>query len=324
MPVLRKVRAVAALAVLTALVLPGGVPGAAPRAAADPQPTPAPGGDGALSQTIEPEQDVDRGDAELAEGHVDLGPRLVDGAWELFVHDDSRAGRSVWRPLEHAVVRVADTALQTVPDDAAYSFLGVAPGRQVHVVPQTQDPAVVWLGWNTQDPAVLEAVDRGVTLGLSGVEGPGELVVYLQDGGFGAPDVLWDSRESGPQDLWVDVNTHTHANWVFTEPGVHLVTITARAAFVDGSEVTTTGTLRFAVGDDADAAEALAAEAPATDPGAPADADAEAGGEESAADATSGGTTLWLVVVGLLAAGLAAALAAVLLRGRRVRAGAEQ
>ena len=54
---------------------------------------------------------------------------------------------------------------------------------------------------------------------LTGVQGPGSLIVYLQSGDFAEPEVLWDSAEPNPQPVWVDVNTHTHANWVFSKPG---------------------------------------------------------------------------------------------------------
>ena len=49
----------------------------------------------------------------------------------------------------------------------------------VHVVPQTENREVVWIGWNTQDPGVMEAIARGVTMNLLGVQGPGSVVVYL-------------------------------------------------------------------------------------------------------------------------------------------------
>lgn len=279
------------------------------------------GGDD-LSQQIDGDQRVSRDDAVLDLGHVDLGPRYLDDAWTLMVHDDTDLDGSVWRPLEHAVVRVRDTAQLTVPDDPAYDFLGVPAGQPVHVVPQTQDQQVVWLGWNTQDPQVMETVDRGVTLSLEALDGPGELVVYLQDGGFGDPDVLWDSRETAEQPLWVDVNTHTHANWVFTEPGVYLVAIRATAALVDGSEETTVGTVRFAVGDRTDPQEALAAQATVEPDAAPASDTPEADDAAEAADGSDdagGGGVPVAVWFGVALAVLAALGVGLALRGRRVR-----
>lgn len=287
---------------------PSGAPGH--RASATPS-------DG-LSQSIEEDQAVSEEDTVLSLGHVDLGPRYVDGAWTLMVHDDTDEDGSVWRPLEHAVVQVSDAATREVPDDPAYGFLGVEPGAPVHVVPQTQDPDVVWLGWNTQDPQVMASVDRGVTLSLAGVEGPGDLLVYLQDGGFGEPDVLWDSRSAEEQELWVDVNTHTHANWVFTRPGVYLVSIRANATLVDGSEDEAVGTVRFAVGDGTATEDAFAADAEPT-PASVATA-TEAPEADRAADAGTTGqlpAVLWVLIA--VGGALAAAAVVLSLRGRRVR-----
>jgi len=216
--------------------------------------------DPALEQRIDAHQRVTGGRAELARGHVDVGPRFADGRWTLMIHDDTRkaaGAASVWRHAERTVLRVSDAGRLTVPDDPVYAFLHTKPGAPVHVVPETQDRDVVWVGWNTQDPEVMRRIDRGVTLTLTGVQGPGDLVVYLQSGSFSEPKVLWDSTGK-PAPVWVDVNTHTHANWVFTEPGVYLVRITVAADLRDGSKVADTRELRFAVGDAATADEALA------------------------------------------------------------------
>ena len=292
---------------LSALVAPASATGSGP------------GDEPGLGQRIEEDQEVALDEAVLGEGHVDMGPRFQDGEWTLMVHDDSELARSVWRELDRTVFRVFDTAVQQVPDDPAYSFLGVEPGESVHVVPQTQADDVVWVGWNTQDPEVMESVDRGVTLSLVDAEGPGDVVVYLQDGGFGEPDVLWDSRVAEDQPLWVDVNTHTHANWVFTEPGVYLATIEASADLVDGTSVTATGTVRYAVGDDASPQDALAAVTAATgDIAAPEEASTESDSEAGQSDDEGsllpyalGGAAVVLV--------LALLVIGILLRGRAAR-----
>jgi surface-anchored protein len=278
----------------------------------------ASGDDPGLSQRIAPDQVIADDEAVLDQGHVDIGPRYEDGTWTLMVHDDTRPEGSVWRRLDRTVLRVADAAVQQVPDDEAYAFLGVDPGTPVHVMPQTQDTEVVWVGWNTQDPEVMASVDRGATLSLTGVTGPGHVVVYLQDGGFGAPDVLWDSRKGGSdQSFFVDVNTHTHANWVFSEPGTYLVEVEASATLVDGSEVADSQVLRFAVGDDTDPQEAMTATAKTSSGAA---ATTPGGDPEASATGDDGGVNVALVagiaVAALVVAGL---LVAVVVRGRSAR-----
>lgn len=272
--------------------------------------------DPSLSQRIDPDQAVADDEAVLIRGHVDIGPRYDQGTWTLMVHDDTRVEGSVWRRLERTVLRIDDTALQQVPDDDAYSFLGVEPGTSVHVVPQTQNTDVVWVGWNTQDPEVMKSVDRGTTLALTSVTGPGHLVVYLQDGGFGAPDVLWDSRAAEKQPFFVDVNTHTHANWVFSEPGTYLVEVEASATLVDGKEVADTETLRFAVGDGTDPQEAMTATVAASP-----DSSGTGTLTDQVGDDGKDGSVSVVVLAGIAVAAalIAVLLVVVVLRGRSAR-----
>ncbi|HWS35066.1 MAG TPA: choice-of-anchor M domain-containing protein [Actinoplanes sp.] len=205
-------------------------------------PTPGPG------QSLDPAQSQATGRAVLETGHVDIGPRLRDGKWTIQIHDD-HAVPAVWREPADTVLRVRDTAGQRVPDDPAYAFLGEPPGTAVHVVPQTEKPGVIWIGWNTQDPGVLGAVGRGVTMSLRGVRGPGNVTVFLQSGNLGAPQVLWSSTKPMPQPIWVETNTHTHANWVFGRPGTYLLAVDISADLAGGSTATASTVLRLAVGD---------------------------------------------------------------------------
>jgi putative ABC transporter-associated repeat protein len=287
--------------------------------------------DPGLTQTISGDEPVVGGERVLGAGHVDIGPRYDGDAWRLLIHDDaSRAdasAQSVWRHPDETVLRVDDAAELSVPEGDTYAFVGAPAGATVWVVPQTQNPDVVWVGWNTQDPAVMERIDRGVTFAVDAVQGPGVLTVYLQSGDFGAPQVLWDSRVSGAQPVFVDTNTHTHANWVFTEPGTYLVRMTVAATLIDGSTATDTQLLRFAVGSAASTDEAMAAvwtgDAPVASP-APTASAMPAGGT---ADGDGRGALVAVLIgaIVVVAAGLATGLVVVIVRGsaarRRVLAG---
>ncbi|WP_026877180.1 choice-of-anchor M domain-containing protein [Jiangella gansuensis] len=276
--------------------------------------------DPALDQQIDADQSIATEPAVISEGHVDLGPRYVDGEWTLLVHDDS-AVPPVWRPMDSAVFQITDAALTTVPDNPDYAFLPAEPGSDVHVVPQAQQPGVVWVGWNTQDPAVLDTIDRGATLTLHGVEGPGEVVMFLQSGTLGGPEVLWDSRDAYPQDLWVEMNTHTHANWVFSEPGVYLVEVEVSADLVSGESESDTQVLRFAVGDQTSTDDALAADyVPAGGTGEDA---AAAPDDTTVDDQDDSGLRAGLLTAVAVAAMLAVALVVVSVRGRRAKRRAE-
>jgi surface-anchored protein len=277
-------------------------------------PSPAPDD---LDQRVAADQTVTAGRAELGAGHVDIGPRYHDGEWTVLVHDDTVVP-PVWRSPRDAVIRVPDAATQEVPDDPAYAFLEQEPGTPVHVIPQTQDPDVVWVGWNTQDPGVMDAVDRGVTMSLLGVQGPGDLTVFLQSGSLGAPDVLWSSRQPYPQPVWVETNTHTHANWVFARPGVYLATVEFTAELAGGGTVTAREVLRFAVGDRTTADAAFAAAFTEPLPSA-----AEAAAADPDADPPERGSHLLAIGVAAAAMVVAAGLVWVGWRGRRVRRRAE-
>ncbi|MDR2565563.1 MAG: choice-of-anchor M domain-containing protein [Bifidobacteriaceae bacterium] len=285
-----------------------------------------------LDQTLSAGAAVVHGERVLTAGHVDMGPRFVDGKWKFLIHDDvakaDANATSVWRYPAETVFHLFDESQLPAPEDPAYSFLGAEPGQGVWVSPQTQNPDVVWVGWNTQDPEVMEQLDRGVTLTLLGVQGPGVMTVFLQSGSFGEPQLLWDSRVAEPQPLWVDVNTHTHANWAFTEPGVYLVELEASADLIDGTSVADTQLVRFAVGSDTAPADALAAEWGGA---AAASAQAGAAGAEqtgpaatatAAAAPAAGGDPLVPILIGaiaLVAVVLVAVFGAAIIRGRRAK-----
>ncbi|WBB78497.1 choice-of-anchor M domain-containing protein [Micromonospora sp. WMMD882] len=296
--------ALAALLVLSALPAPA-------RAA---EPTPG------LGQSIAADQPLAAGRTELATGHVDIGPRYVDDRWTVLIHDGTQE-RPVWRNPDEVLLRVSDAALQTVPDDQAYAFLGVDAGKRVYVVPQVQNPDIVWLGWNTQDPRVMQTIDRGVTLTLLGVRGPGSLTTYLQAGNFTAPQPLWRSTDPKAQPFWAAVNTHTHANWVFSAPGVYLVAVRASADLVNGETVSATRTLRFAVGDATSADEAYAATADIPAAAEPAPADEDVAGATGPADTSPAVLLAALAGVAVLLVG---GLVFLLVRGRGAKRRAER
>ena len=307
----------------------------APSSVADPSPDPD------LAQSVAAHEEW-RGEAsEISVGHVDLGPRLIDGQWRVGLRHDAETG-AVWRDPNQTVLRVRDAAIMTAPDSADYPFLADVAGKPVHVIPQTQNPSVVWLGWNTQDPAVTATIDRGLTMRVGPVSGPGRAWLFLQSGTFGKPLLLADSG-AAPGDVWIDSGTHVHANWAFSAPGTYTATVTFLGTTTSGEAVAASTTLRFAVGDAASASEALAMAAPAASgsgsgSGAPAAGASQgsgasapnpgdagpgaAGSSESASPSSEGGLPDWafLAIIAVAAASLLVILALVVARSRRSRA----
>ena len=298
----------------------------APSSFADPSPDPD------LAQSVAAHEEWSNEASEISVGHVDLGPRLIDGQWRAGLRHDAETG-AVWRDPNQTVLRVGDAAIMTAPDSADYPFLADVAGKPVYVVPQTQNPGVVWLGWNTQDPAVTATIDRGLTMRVGPVSGPGRAWLFLQSGTFGKPLLLADSG-AAPGDVWIDSGTHVHANWAFSAPGTYTATVTFLGTTTAGEAVSASTTLRFAVGDAASASEALAMAAPAAADAASAGASASSSGaapaasgaapasSSSASGAASGGLPDWafLAIIAVAAASLLVIGALVVARSRRSRA----
>jgi putative ABC transporter-associated repeat protein len=233
----------------------------------------------------------------IADGHVDLGPRLVDGRWVLQLRDDTGDG-PVWREPADVVLQVADAAKTTVPDDPAYAFLG-SPGGDIWVLPQVQDQKVVWPGWNTQDPSIAEVVGREVDWRLHGVEGPGRFELFLT-GNFGTPETIFSSDRPYPQEIGVEAGTHVHGNWVFTAPGAYSLDV--EMATADGRADRATLNVHIGPGDPATAFATTAASTPPSD-------------TTQARTTDAGGPPLvWLAVGGVL---VAAVVTALVVRSRR-------
>ena len=305
----------------------------APSSLADPSPDPD------LAQSVAAHEEWSNEASEISVGHVDLGPRLIDGQWRAGLRHDAETG-AVWRDPNQTVLRVSDAAIMTAPDSADYPFLADVAGKPVYVVPQTQNPGVVWLGWNTQDPAVTATIDRGLTMRVGPVSGPGRAWLFLQSGTFGKPLLLADSG-AAPGDVWIDSGTHVHANWAFSAPGTYTATVTFLGTTTSGEAVSASTTLRFAVGDAASASEALAMAAPAAagsgsgDPAAGASqgvgsssanpgaaGPGATGSSESASPSSEGGLPDWafLAIIAVAGLSLLVILALVVARSRRSRA----
>ena len=225
-------------------------------AATTPGASATPSADPALEQNVAANEPTSQTPAVIEAGHVDLGPRLIGGKLTVSLRDDSAAS-PVWRDPNKTVLRVREGALIQVPQGEDYKFL--ADSKRVYVLPQTQKTQLVWLGWNTQDPAVTKLIQGGVNMRIEQVKGPGRSWLILQEGTFGKPKVLADSAASA-QDIWVDTNTHVHANWIFSKPGIYLVKVSFKATGVDGKTYQATTTLRFAVGDATSTTNALKAQ----------------------------------------------------------------
>lgn len=214
-------------------------------------PTPDP-----LAQSVDSAEAIRTEPAEVGVGHVDIGPKIVEGSWR-FLARDGNPHPAVWRDPATLTIRVNDHSLVEIPRNDEFNFLAAA-GSQAYVVPQTQLPSAVWLGFSTQDPQAVSLMGRGGYLELLNVSGPGTFQLFTHNS-FDKPIELWDSNDPQQRRFFLDANTHTHANWVFEKPGMYYLDI----AFSPESGVSPVTTrLTLAVGD------ATEATAQTTDPSA--------------------------------------------------------
>ncbi|GIG36947.1 TIGR03773 family transporter-associated surface protein [Cellulomonas pakistanensis] len=220
-------------------------PGPAPVPAPDPGPGgPQPGAIPAGTEVCTPTpvtRQVSAADATVATGgHFDFGSQLINGELVARTKDDAGA----WRDPAGLVLHVSETARRTVP--AGFEFLGSA-GSTIWEIPETQEAGIPWLGWNTQHPSVTSGLSGPVTFTLAGVDGPGDLIVYM-GGSFGSPNQRVFDTVGGPRSVSVPLNTHQHAHWVFTQPGAYHVTITQTGTTTSGQRVSATGVVHVFVG----------------------------------------------------------------------------
>ncbi|WP_434444332.1 choice-of-anchor M domain-containing protein [Lentzea sp. E54] len=182
----------------------------------------------------------------VTDGHFDFGPIVEGGAFSARVKDD-RQGTPAYRDPASYVFHLGDATRATPPPGSGLDFLGSGP---VWTIPLTQRSGVPWLGWNTQHPSVLAAVDSNVTLTLDKLDGPGELAVYGQDPFGGVGDRYFGTVAGFPRATTVPVGqsgVHVHAVWAFTKPGSYSATFSVSGS-IDGRQAAAKTTLAFHVG----------------------------------------------------------------------------
>ncbi len=178
------------------------------------------------------------------QGELDMEVAYEDGVWELVLLDEVNE-REV-EPSESLLQGVPATR-QTVPDDAAFGFLGSA-GDAVWVLPQEETEGVLFLGIAGDEiPAGVFANDA-VSLNLIGSRGPGDVSLYAVDE-FGVPNVFFNSGDGiDTSDVFpVSVGGHSHQNWGFTAPGVYKLALQASGELQEGAVASASEVVEFTV-----------------------------------------------------------------------------
>ncbi|MFI0942844.1 TIGR03773 family transporter-associated surface protein [Streptomyces sp. NPDC021020] len=142
------------------------------------------------------------------------------------------------------------TVPATTPD-ADYTFLG-DPGSHYWYWPESQASGYLWPGFSTENWKQNQlGGSRTVNLTLSGVDGPGDVVVYRS--GAAPLDILYDTKWGTPASYSFFVPAHVHAYWAFSAQGRYCLNMNASTELADGSWIRGSGMLTVWVGDPAEA-----------------------------------------------------------------------
>lgn len=188
--------------------------------------------------------------ATLDTGHVDaLAPQLVGDQLQLKVKDDT-VRPAVVRDVADVLFVAKPEAQVPVPSGAAFGFLG-SSGSRVSILPQTQDPRLVWPGWSTEHASLVGRFSGPLRFALEQVDGPGRFHLFASDpfGGIGqrfassSPDAAFPTNNA-----WtVGTREHVHANWAFSAPGEYALRFRVSGTLSGGGEVSDVQTYRFRI-----------------------------------------------------------------------------
>ncbi|MFF7143139.1 choice-of-anchor M domain-containing protein [Streptomyces nodosus] len=199
---------------------------------------------------------------------ADVVLSLDDGRLSLGLRQDATDGA----PAASAVdLEVGPDHRTTVPEGEGYGFLG-EPGSAVWVLDGAGPGAPRWD--TTGIPAGRLADDR-VEWALTGVEGPGDVVVFepaenrrpgVQASG---PQLLFDSTDGLPDTSTLTAGDSGEVAWAFTRPGEYRITTRATARLATGKAASATTEWTVRVEDAALPSPAASGATPSPAPGEP-------------------------------------------------------
>ncbi|GHJ41237.1 TIGR03773 family transporter-associated surface protein [Streptomyces sp. TS71-3] len=135
--------------------------------------------------------------------------------------------------------------------NADYTFIGPS-GSTYYYWPEAEAKGFLWPGFSTENWKRSQlGGSRTVNLTMSGVDGPGDVVVYRS--GAAPLDILYSTRWDTPASYSWFVPAHVHAYWAFSAQGRYCLNMTASTELADGSWVHGSGMLTVWVGDVAEA-----------------------------------------------------------------------
>ncbi|MFI5712715.1 TIGR03773 family transporter-associated surface protein [Kribbella sp. NPDC051620] len=182
--------------------------------------------------------------------HTDALHTTYDGS---VLRLSTRIGLGEYREADPAnlIFNLEDKASARVelPDLPAFAFLG-KPGDPVWIAPESQDPDLIWPGWDTETITPGTLAGDAVDLTLLSASGPGNVEIFFNYDDFtGTAQRLFSAADPTLRTLHQPVGRHVHANWSFTAPGTYHLTFQATATATAGTPLASTPTTyTFVVG----------------------------------------------------------------------------
>jgi len=179
----------------------------------------------------------------LTSGHTDIGIDYDNGFHLSIGYTAMEGGPETDYEVNEAVLVALPGAHTVVPPGAQWSFLG-SPGSDTWILPQVQNPDLLFLGFGAEGIPPGTFQGDHLTLTLESVSGPGSFAVYLNDG-FGNPTKWFSSADAPGTDVQtIATGQHTHVNWAFSAPGDYTVGFEADAVLPD-STPTSSGLVEY-------------------------------------------------------------------------------
>jgi len=185
----------------------------------------------------------------LDHGHVDAFNLALENGQPVLNLKEDVTGSHVTHPPEEVNLVVKDAALTQFPGDASYAayFPEELLGTSAYYLPLTQDPNLLWPGW---DSLPLGSPWNDVDIHVTDIDGPGDVFLWSQGSFGGKQPLLTGGGYQLPGTIHQSALAHVHANWAFTQPGEYLVTAHAvvSATSTGASATTNEATYLFTVG----------------------------------------------------------------------------
>lgn len=183
----------------------------------------------------------------LEKGHIDAFHVSIkdDGSVRLALSDDATASHLLRTP--ESVKMVVKDASQTtfkptasVPEDLK--------GQTVYRLPLSQNPNLIWPGWDTNGMKDSFGPNAAVDYEVEAT-GPGDIWMWQQDEEGTVLSVLADGalKLNPTGTIHQGFPGHTHTNWAFSEPGTYSLEVTAQVTSELGNATSNTATYTFVV-----------------------------------------------------------------------------